>query len=280
MRKILIPTDFSNEANVALDFATELAKKNKFFIKLVHVYEYPMATAYTSLDVGGPDPIESKFAAEAMKKNKSLLEKLVQKVQESGVQVESELKVGNPFINVSNELESEGYELVIMGSKGATGLEEILVGSNTEKVVRHAKCPVICLKTAVHVEDIKSIVFASNFKKVDNNLIRHLKQLQELFEAKIHFVRVNSLNNFEPDVYAKKRMHAWMKDQLFDNYDVRIYNDIGEEDGIIHYAEEIGADMLALGTHGRTGFGHLFSGSLAEDVVNHAKRPIWTYHIN
>jgi len=54
---------------------------------------------------------------------------------------------------------------------------------------------------------------------------------------------------------------------------------VEEEDGIIHYAEEIEADMLALGTHGRTVLGRLFSGSLAEHVVSHAKRPIWTYHI-
>ena len=54
-----------------------------------------------------------------------------------------------------------------------------------------------------------------------------------------------------------------------------------EEDAelALRYAEEINADLLALGTHGRTGLGRLFSGSLAEDVVNHSKRPIWTYHM-
>jgi hypothetical protein len=101
-----------------------------------------------------------------------------------------------------------------------------------------------------------------------------------MFDAKINFVRVNTLNNFEPDVFSKKRINKWLSNKKFQNYSIRIYNDIEEEDGIIHYAEEIGADMLALGTHGRTGLGRLFSGSLAEEVVNHAKRPIWTYHIS
>lgn len=280
MKKILIPTDFSDEANLALEFGIELAQRNNFLLKLVHVYEYPMSTAYTSLDVGGPDPLESEFATKAMNRNKLLLEESVQMVKDRAVQVEYELKIGNPFINVSNELDSQGYELVIMGSKGTSGIEEMLIGSNTEKVVRHAKCPVICIKKAVKVDDIKSIVFASDFKKEDADLILHLKQLQKYFDAKIHFVRINSLNSFEPDISSKKRIHAWVDHQMFENYDLRIYNDIVEEDGIIHYAEEIGADMLAIGTHGRTGFAHLFSGSLAEDVVNHSKRPIWTFRIS
>jgi nucleotide-binding universal stress UspA family protein len=55
-----------------------------------------------------------------------------------------------------------------------------------------------------------------------------------------------------------------------------VYNSSSEEDGILEYAEDIDADMIAMATHGRTGFLHLLSGSIAEDVVNAAKRPVWT----
>jgi len=280
MKKILVPIDFSNESEIAIDFAKQVAKKHNYSIKLVHVFEYPMSTAYTTMDVGGPDPLESSFVSEMMKRNKDLLEDTAKKLIEIGIKVEQDIKIGNPFINISSELEDEGLDFVIMGSKGVSGIEEILIGSNTEKVVRHAKCPVIVVKRPIKIETIKNIVFASNFKEEDDNLINHLKQLQEMFDAKINFVRINTLNNFEPDVFSKKRINNWLSNQKFQNYSIRIYNDIEEEEGIIHYAEEIGADMLALGTHGRTGLGRLFSGSLAEDVVNHAKRPIWTYHIS
>lgn len=278
MKKILIPTDFSDEASMALDLGKEIAKKHNLAVRLVHVYEYPMSTAYTALDVGGPDPMESEYVRESMDRNKSLLEESASLLRDAGVQVEEELKVGNPFVNLSQELDESGFELVIMGSKGSSGVEELLIGSNTEKVVRHSKCPVITVKRPTQIADIESIVFASDFNTVDNNLIQHLKQLQAFFDAKLHFVRINTLNNFQPDQFAKKRMNQWLKDQMFENYDSRVYNDVGEEEGIIHYAEEIGADMLALGTHGRTGLAHLFSGSIAEDLVNHARRPIWTYH--
>ncbi len=280
MKKILVPTDFSNEAEIAIDFAMQVAMKHNYLIKLVHVFEYPMSTAYTTLDVGGPDPLESEFVGNQMDKNKNLLEETAGRIIDSGVQVEREIKIGNPFISISRELSEEDYHLVIMGSKGSSGIEEVLIGSNTEKVVRHAKCPVIAVKQSIKIESIKNIVFASNFKEEDENLVNHLKQLQAMFDARMHFVRINTLNNFEPDVFGKKRINDWLSNQMFENYSIRIYNDIDEEEGIIHFAEEIEADMLALGTHGRTGLGRLFSGSLAEGVVNHAKRPIWTFHIS
>ncbi len=276
MKKILIPTDFSEEAGIAIEFAVELALKNGLAIKLVHVYEYPMSSAYSTLDIGGPDPTESEFVRTMIDKNKSLLEKSARQILDRGVQVDHELKIGNPFINLIKELDSDGYELVIMGSKGSSGFEEMIIGSNAEKVVRHAFCPVITLKGPIKINTIKDIVFASDFKGDHPELIRHLKQLQTYFGAKIHFVRINSLNSFEPDIISKRRINKWLENQMFDNFDVRIYNDTDEEEGMIHYAEEIGADMLAMGTHGRTGFAHLFSGSLAEDIVNHVKRPIWT----
>jgi nucleotide-binding universal stress UspA family protein len=280
MKKILVPTDFSVQAQIAIDLAGQIAKKTGATIKLVHVYEYPIATAYTTLDVGGPDPVEGELAREMVDKSKKQLEEEVKKLSEAGISVEQELKMGNPFINLSEELKDEDMDLVVMGSKGATGLEETLIGSNTEKVVRYARCPVISVKQPVSITTIKNIVFAANYKEMDEKLLAALEKLQSLFGATIHFVRINTLNNFEPDSYTKRRMKEWVRNNKFDDFTLRIYNDIEEEDGIIHYAEEIHADMLALGTHGRTGLGRLFSGSLAEDVVNHSKRPIWTYHMH
>jgi hypothetical protein len=75
-------------------------------------------------------------------------------------------------------------------------------------------------------------------------------------------------------------MENYVKDFGLENYTCNIYNDPIEEDGIILFAEEVNAGMIVMATHGRTGFAHLLSGSIAEDVVNHAKRPVLTLNIN
>ena len=279
MKWILVPTDFSEEARIAFDLAIEIAQKTGASIKLVHVFEYPVATAYTALDVGGPDPIDGEIAREMMANNKKQLDDVTATARTSNVDIMKEIKIGNPFVNISGELKDEDVDLVVMGSKGASGLEEILIGSNTEKVIRHASCPVITVKRPVSLSNIQHIVFATDFKEYSQTFMEHIKNMQQMFDARLHFVRVNTLNNFEPDSFSKKRIRNWCKKTNLSNCTTRVYNDISEEDGIIHYAEEIDADMLALGTHGRSGLGRLFSGSLAEEVVNHAKRPIWTFRI-
>jgi nucleotide-binding universal stress UspA family protein len=75
-------------------------------------------------------------------------------------------------------------------------------------------------------------------------------------------------------------MDAFIKKYELKNTSRSIYNDLSEEEGIMHYANDISADLIAMGTSGRTGLGHFFLGSIAEDVVNHAKRPVWTYRLH
>jgi nucleotide-binding universal stress UspA family protein len=168
---------------------------------------------------------------------------------------------------------------VVMGSKGAGGFEEALLGSNTEKVVRHAKCPVLTVKSKIEIDHVKNIVFATNFKEEDFHVADELKKLQEIFKAKLHLVRVNTPTNFETDRKIKAHADAFIKENSITDYTVNIYCDKVEEDGIIFFAQDINADLIALATHGRSGLLHLLSGSIAEDVANHAKRPVWTFRL-
>lgn len=74
-------------------------------------------------------------------------------------------------------------------------------------------------------------------------------------------------------------MEEFVKEHQLENYSMEVFNSSSEEEGIIEFAEDSNADLIAMATHGRTGFLHLLSGSIAEDVVNHAKRPVWTMKV-
>lgn len=89
-------------------------------------------------------------------------------------------------------------------------------------------------------------------------------------------MKVNTPNNFHTDRHVKSKFAKFEEQYELKNYTVNIYNDATEEYGVIYFAEDIGASRIALGTHGRTGLMHLLSGSVAEDLVNHAKIPVWT----
>lgn len=81
---------------------------------------------------------------------------------------------------------------------------------------------------------------------------------------------------FEHSRTSMEKMEAFIKSFDLKPSSMKIYNAPSEEEGIVDYAEDIQADMIAMATTGRTGFLHLLTGSIAEDVVNSAKRPVWT----
>lgn len=280
MQTILVPTDFSEQALYALEVAHAIAKKSNGSIKLLNIIEAPGGGSFNSMgDVSTVDPMDNVFMMEMLNQAKRRIKELAAQPQFSGVTISTEVTVGNPFNSIAEEITTSKVDLVVMGSKGASGLEETLIGSNTEKVVRRAKCPVLTVKNTTDINSVRNIVFASDFRKNDDNVMDSLKKFQKLFDAKLHLVKVNTPNSFSSDREIKARMQDFAKRHALENITYNIYNDAVEEDGIIYFADEINADVIALATHGRTGLMHLLSGSIAEDVVNHAKRPVWTCRI-
>ena len=278
MQKILVPTDFSPLASFATQTALQIAAKTGAEVILLHVVEMPGA----SFSVTGQSVNNAEFDVYTLKlitKTKEDLAKLAAQNSQNGVSVTTSLEVGNAYQAIAKLITDQQVDLVVMGSHGAEGWEEALVGSNAEKVVRRAQCPVLVIKREFDLESAQNVVYAADFEE-ENTVIEKVKVLQEVLEAKLHLVKINTPSNFMSDHEGIKVLRDFADKHQLQNYTVNIYNDRQEEDGIIYFAEEVEADLIALGTHGRTGLYHLLSGSIAEDVVNHAKRPVWTCRMN
>jgi nucleotide-binding universal stress UspA family protein len=163
-----------------------------------------------------------------------------------------------------------------MGSSGTSGWEEFWIGSTTEKIVRNAPCPVITIKGATDPSQLKKVVFASSFDELDGDLAARIKNMQQVFDAQFYFVSITTPGNFITSREAQQRLNKFIHRFKFERVHTEIYNSLSEESGILEFADDIGADLIAMATHGRTGILHLLTGSIAEDVVNHSKRPVWT----
>lgn len=280
MKTILVPTDFSEQALYALDLACSIAEKSDATVQLLNVVEAPQGTSFNTMgEVTAPNGMDSVFLVQLLNKQEEELRKLVKDAKYEQINLEGEVVVGNPYESISRSIADREVDLVVMGTQGSSGIEEVLVGSNTEKVVRRAKCPVLTVKEAVKSENLKDIVFATNLRDTNKQLVVELLKLQKMFEAKLHIICVNTPSSFETDRFYKQEMKKFVDEYKIENYTLNVYNDDVEEDGIVFFAEDIDADMIALATHGRRGISHLLSGSIAEDVVNHAKRPVWTFSI-
>lgn len=273
MKKILVPCDFSDQAVQAFKFAVDVARQSKGEVLLLTVIEVPVvheAALMPSIS------FEEVFLKESRERAEKDFAKMKSKWAKDEPTVKTFVEFGNPSAVIRNFIDSKKVDLVVMGTKGASGLKEYLVGSNTEKIVRWSKAPVIAIKKYVKGSSIKNIVFPNTLERSQEDLIMKVKALQNFFNAKLHILYVNTPANFKSDSESKKRLEDFGKRFMFKDYTLNIYNDIYEEGGVLNFAKSVNADMIAIATHGRKGLNHLLSGSIAEDLVNHIECPIWT----
>ena len=162
-----------------------------------------------------------------------------------------------------------------MGTKGVGGLEELLIGSVADKLVRYASCPVITVKQCKDLTGIKNIVFATDLKEDQVQVVEDLKEMQAFFDAKIHLIKVyDSIWLKETEV--KEKLQLFAEKVNLENYTVNVAKGTDEAESIMEFAADIDADMIAMGTHDRHGLMHLIAGHVTKNVINHAHRPIWT----
>ncbi|MEM9340001.1 MAG: universal stress protein [Bacteroidota bacterium] len=280
MKKILVPYDFSEVAVHALDFACQIATKAESEIYLLNVIEHPTIDSFRTMGMQDIDPMEQLYIKRMIETVEGKLSDVVSSAKYEDEMIKYKIQLGNPFSNIIDEIAEKQVDLLVVGTEGAEGLNEFFVGSNAEKLVRKASCPVITLQNKSELEPIENIVFASDFMNTDDEFVAKLKSLQEMFEAKLNIVKINTPASFTSTRHDRKQMEDFVEKYDISDYNIDIYNHRNEEDGITNYAEDIKADMIALGTHQRKGVGHFLVGSIAEDIVNHASIPVWTSHLS
>ena len=280
MRRILVPTDFSEQAQNAYEVAVAIARKTGAAIKLLHVVEMPHSPSFSATgDVITPDNMEQVYVLRLLESTREQMNHLIDSVDHEGIDVVQDVDVDRPINKIRRTIKEDEVDLVVMGSKGSSGLDEFLIGSNTEKVVRTADCPVLTVKRRLKDFNVSEIVLPSDFKKEIRHAMDRFKAFQKLFDARLHLVYINTPGAFESSGELRRRLEDAAERYGLQNYTINVYNDTIEEDGILHFANDINADLIMMATHGRTGLSHLLSGSIAEDLVNHTNIPVLTFHL-
>jgi nucleotide-binding universal stress UspA family protein len=274
MKRILVPTDFSKHAEYALKVAAQIAKKNDGEIILVHMLELPSSgndAMSSSHDI--PELMFFKNAALAR------LDQIMDAEYLKGIKVSRIFQFEMAFEGIIKNGESHNADLIVMGSHGANGVQEMFIGSNTEKVVRSSSVPVLVIKREEENFNANKFVFASDFSEEIKKPFEKVVDFVNKFNSHLHLVNINTPNNFKSTKVAQKAMDEFVAEFKINNCTTHIYNDINVEKGILHFAKSIDADIIGMSTHGRKGLSHFFNGSISEDLVNHAKRAVITFKI-
>jgi len=274
MKKILVPTDFSPQADYALHVASQLAKKYNCEIYLLHMLELPI-NEVDALSSHSDLP-EAMFY---MKLARKRFDEVAKHPFLKNIKVHEIVKFEQAFDGIIDTCKEYKIDLIIMGSHGVSGFKEMFIGSNTEKVVRTSDIPVLVIKNYHKSFKIKDFVYASDFTEENKVPFKKAVKFAKLVNATMHLLMVNTPNKFLTTDEADSRIQEFMKGSRFKNYTMNIYNDYTIEKGILNFSHHINASLIGMSTHGRKGIAHFFNGSISEDLVNHAKRPVITFKI-
>ena len=280
MKNILIPTDFSIKSFNALHMAKPIAKETGAIIYLVHILEEiplvleNMTEAWQDSDDGDEDERILHRIAPLREE----LQALKRAHEEEGIKIVTDVRSGDPYWEIRGMVSEFHADLIIIGAKGMTDAEEFFLGSLTDKVVRSLPCPVLTVKEVISDKAFKNLVYATDLKVEHPKMLKLLSNLQRLFDAKLHLVKVNTPQNFSNDIDTKVQFRQLVDKYDLQHYTLNIYNHEDEEYGIVYFADNVQADLIAIGLHERSGIRRLISGgSMANEVTTHTFRPVLTY---
>lgn len=274
MKRIVVPTDFSASATSAMNYAVEMAKDIGAAIHLYHVYQVPVAVSDVPVVI---------VSVEELKKNAEeqleyLKKGIVHITSDKPVTVTTEATMGNTVDELEELCKRMHPFMVVMGSRGSTGMERILFGSTTLTAIKHLTCPVIVVPPGTNYKGIKKVGFACDFRKVIETTPTHyIQELVQLFGASLHVLNVDYDNkHFKPETPEESLyLHTLLKD-LDPQYHFIQEKDI--EDGINKFAEENNLDLVITIPKKHKLLDSLFRKSSTRQLVFESHIPVMCIH--
>jgi nucleotide-binding universal stress UspA family protein len=290
IQHILVPLDFSEFSDKALDFTLSIAAKFQSEITLFH------AVVLFQDDVGEEQRLQ-EYEEWIKRREQNIhlqMNNSLQKTKNCGLSVTSIIRRGVNAADVILEyLEHHSYDLVIMGTHGRTGLKHLLLGSVAEKVVRLSPIPVMTIHRSLQKFQISKILTPIDFSIYSKNaaddaiaFASHLGSSIEfihVIEYDIHpsFYTAGIESIFQIDKGLKNRVVINLKEFLSDQLEPDLQAEYVVREGkahkeIVDYAKDSKSDLIVIATHGLTGLDYILLGSTAEKVVRSAGCPVLT----
>ena len=277
MNRILVPTDFSECAGYAEKAAIEIAKQMNVPLTFMH-------GLYIGMDWKRVPVSDEEKYPESKEKVKFADESLnarVEMAKNAGITARKSLVFLESSKNLASAIMDEQHDLIVLGSHGKGSLKNIIVGSNTGKILRSCKTPVLVLQKDLPVPlNFKTMVFASGLEADTHEALDRLLQFASGMGAEnLHFVGVTTPNNFKPTSIVMEEMKSFLSHHQHPGIHMNIYNHYNIEAGILEFSKQVNANLIAISNHGRTDITGLFIESIPENLVKYSELPVLSIRV-
>lgn len=282
MYKILVPTDFSEIADNGLDAAIKLSSKIEF--AEVHLVNFvPPPTDVTFSATGDifkkTSDEETVYTVELGRVNLEKLLLTVEKFNIFDVNVVTEVIFDDFEKGIETYVAKQDIDLIIMGTSGEESYTEYFVGNHADQTIRLGACPVLTLKKPVSQFDIQNIVLATDLNNEATDAVRNIVRFAQQFDATLHILHVDTSDSNLKELIEEKLEEYTHRNHIYDNYTINVVQHKNEESGIIEFANQKEADIIALMTHERNAVANFFVSSISEEIVKEAEKPVLTVTI-
>ncbi len=279
MKRILIPTNFSELADYAYGIAQKIADATGAKLHVLYIVPAPVNAEFTKegklKEVPGYNYNDLYTA-----RDKAMAKLLEWATDKKDYVARVWSTIDHVEHGILNHIQDQSIDLVVMGTEGASGTKELISGSHAQHIVRESPVPVLTLKCDRSGMELNKMVFVSDFLDTSQPVDLSLpKELQKAFNAELHLLKINTPSSFDTTREAMRRMRACAQANQLDNVQFHVYCDTDVERGIAHFSADTGIDFVVMGTHQRKGLSRLFQKSISEAVVNHLWQPVLTFPI-
>lgn len=278
MNTILVPTDFSDLSNNALDFAVELARYAVADVQAVHFVEIlheeaTLVTADTAV-VGTTD--ETLFNIQLMRSNKNKLREITDRFENDSVKVKADL-AGNGFLKGIQEFVRQNeVSAILIGTTGEQNLQEFFSGNHTEQLIEHLDIPVISIQKKEHFNEIKKVVMAFDVvhENYSNSALVKMKDALLNFNARIQMVTV--IEDPKNRDFAQEALEELRRRMQLNEATLHVLENTDVEGTLKNYVKEQNAGAIALLTEAKSGLWRFVQDSLATHVTKDFDIPVLT----
>jgi len=273
MKTIVVPTDFSAISNNAMYYAAGMAKETGASILLFHAYQVPVSMTDVPIVLVSVEELQKNAENKMADAKKSLEQKTG-----DGLKIYTETKLGDAIDELEDLCQKIKPFAVVMGTKGATGLERVLFGSTTLTAIKHLTWPVIVVPPNKQYSTIKKAGFACDFREVVKTTpIKPIKDFVKEFNAEFHVLNVDFHNkHFKPDTPEQSLLLDTEVEELKPKYDFIESEKI--EEGINKFADDNDLDIVITIPKKHKLLEGLFKKSHTRELVFHSHVPIMCVH--
>ncbi|HTB31215.1 MAG TPA: universal stress protein [Bacteroidia bacterium] len=271
IKSILIPTDFSETANLAVAHGANMARLFNAKIYLLHSVE-------TSAYAGGPgQPVLSEDAEKLYNMGQDQLNKVAEEIKTTyNVEVTPLTVSGKPAAGITGAVKDNNIDIIVMGTHGASGFEEFFIGSNAHKVVNLSPCPVISVQVTTKNLGFSHIVVPISNDMHSRQKINNVIELASKYNSTIHLLGLLETNDPTDDKKFELKLetveHTLVKANV--KYTKRLIRGHNPAVEAMKFSEEIGGDLIVIMTDHESDLTGMFLGTVAKQIVNHSKIPV------